>query len=247
MINVQLMNDEIYINCQNYADKVANLIKEHPDSSDWMIAFGNGKPFDETNFQIDDYDVFLPSSKEDCDSIVKTAVSMHKALKELPGHILGDVRFWAWLTFTKMYKFLNAIFAPTKEIVQTNIVPKYIAARRMNMLQIIGRYYFMCDLTYVEDSEDPYYLTTFLVKRIELYRSLVYRNFSDIPAVPKSVVIAIKDYEDNHPGKVVTVDDTRLLMKEITNLGSVRLVDVIPEKELLHIVKEKLSKIMNLH
>ena len=244
MINVQLMNDEIYINCQNYADKVAGLIKDHPDSSDWMIAFGNGKPFDETNFQIEDFEVFMPSSKEDYDSIIKTAISMHKALKALPGHVLGDVRFWAWLTFTKMYKFLNAIASPTKELIQTNIVPKYIAARRMNMLQIIGRYYFMCDLSFSEDNENPYYLTGFLVKRIELYRSLVYRNFSDIPAVPRSVVIAEKEYEEKHPGQVVTVDDTRLLMKEITNLGSVRLVDVIPEKELLKIVKEKLETIM---
>ena len=245
MINVQLMNDEIYINCQNYADKVANLNKNHPDSSDWMIAFGNGKPFDETNFQIEDFEIFMPSSKEDYDSIIKTAISMHKTLRVLPGHILGDVRFWAWLTFTKMYKFLNAIATPTKELIQTNIVPKYIAARRMNMLQIIGRYYFMCELSFSEESADSYYLTDFLVRRLELYRNLVYRNFSDIPAVPRSGVIAEKEYEDSHPGKVVTVDDTRLLMKEITNLGSVRLVDVIPEKELLRIVKEKLNRIMN--
>ena len=244
MIDVKLMNDEIYINCQNYSEKIADLIQNHPDSFDWMLAFGNGKPFDDTNFQINDFDVHMPSSKEDYDSIIKTAISMHKALKDLPGHILGDVRFWAWLTFTKMYIFMNAISTPTKEIIQTNIVPKYIAARRMNMLQIIGRYYFMCDLTFMENEEDPYYLTGFLVRRIELYRNLVYRNFSDIPAVPKSVVIAIKEYEDSHLGKVVTVDDTRILMKEITNLGSVRLVDVIPEKELLLFVKEKLSEIM---
>ena len=141
MINVQLMNDEIYINCQNYSEKIATQIKDHPDSPDWMIGFGNGKPFDDTIFQIDDFDVFIPSSREDYESIIKTAISMHKSLKVLPGHILGDVRFWAWLSFTKMYKFLTAIFTPTKENVVSYVVPKYIAARRMNM-------YFFIDVSY---------------------------------------------------------------------------------------------------
>lgn len=245
MINVQLMNDEIYINCQNYAKDIADKIKEHPDSSDWMIAFGNGKPFDDTDFQIEDFDVFIPSSRDDNEAIVKTAISMHKALKDLPGHIIGDVRFWAWLTFTKMYKFLTSIFVPTEENVQSMVVPKAITARRMTMLQIIGRYYFMCDLVYSLDKEDPYYLAGYLIKRNELYRNLVYRNISDIPAVAKSVVVAQKEYEEQHPGVNLTGDHSRLLMKEVSSLGSVRLIDVIPENDLLLMVKEKLDSLMN--
>ena len=242
-INVQLMNDELYINCQNYAEDVASKIKEHPDSPDWMIAFGNGAPFDNTEFQIDDFEVFIPTSKDDNESIVKTAISMHKALKNLPGHIIGDVRFWAWLTFSKMYNFLTAIFVPTKENVESMVVPKAVTTRRMTMLQIIGRYYFMCDISYSPDNENPYYLADYIINELELYRNLVYRNLSDIPSVPRSVIIAEREYEESHPGKIVSTDDTRLLMKEITALGSVRLIDAIPEVELLEMVKDLLLRI----
>lgn len=244
MINVQLMNDEVYINCQNYAKDIAEKIKNHPDSPDWMIAFGNGKPFDDSDFQIEDFEIFIPSSKDDNKSVVKTAISMHKALKDLPGHIIGDVRFWAWLTFSKMYTFLTSIFVPTEENVQSMVVPKAITTRRMTMLQIIGRYYFMCDLVYSSDKEDPYYLAEYLIKHNEMYRNLVYRNISDIPAVAKSVVIAQKEYEENHPNINLTGDHSRLLMKEVTSLGSVRLIDAIPEDELLTMVKEKIKLVL---
>lgn len=244
MINVQLLNDEVYINCQNYAKDIADKIKEHPDSSDWMIAFGNGNPFDDTDFQIEDFDVTIPFSRDDNKAITQTAISMHKALRDLPGHIVGDVRFWAWLTFTKMYKFLNAIFVPTEENVKSMVVPKAITTRRMTMLQIIGRYYFMCDLVYSSEKDNPYYLADYLVKRIELYRNLVYRNISDIPTVAKSVIIAQKDYEDKHPGVSLTGDHSRLLMKEVSSLGSVRLIDAIPEDELLAMVKEKMKLVL---
>ena len=241
MINVKLMNDEVYKNCQNYSEDIANKIAEHPDSSNWIIAFGNGQPFEDTVFEIDDFEVFIPSSKDDKESIIKTALSMHKALNHLPGHITGDVRFWAWLTFAKMYKFLISIETITKDNVANMIVPKAVTIRRATMQHIIGRYYFMCDLCFSDDKEDPYYLVPYLVSKGEIYRSLAYRNISDIPALSKAVVVAASEFEKEHPDKPVTSEVIRRWMKEITAIGSVRLIDAIPENELTLMVRSKLD------
>lgn len=241
MINVQLMNDEIYVNCQNYSEEIANKIKEHPDSPDWIIGFGKGQPFENTDFTIEDFEVFIPSSKDDKESIVKTAISMHKALKDLPGHIIGDVRFWAWLSFSKMYEFLISLETITKENIVSMIVPKAVAIRRATMQHIIGRYYFMCDLCYSEFKDDPYYLVPYLNGKGEIYRSLAHRNISDIPALSKAVIIAASEFEKENVTKPVTSEIIRRWMKEITAIGSVRLIDAIPVDELTVMVRDRLE------
>lgn len=243
MINVQLMNDEVYANCQNYSEDIAEKIKNHPDSSDWIIGFGNGQPFDNTEFTIEDFEVYIPNSKDDKESVVKTAISMHQALKNLPGHIIGDVRFWAWLAFSKMYQFLNSLETITKENVVSMIVPKAVAIRRATMQHVIGRYYFMCDLCYSENKEDPYYLVPYLNGKGEIYRSLAHRNISDIPALSKAVIIAASEFEKEHISNPVTSEIVRRWMKEITAIGSVRLIDAIPENELTLMVEERLEQI----
>lgn len=245
MIKVQLMKDEIYINCQNFSADISSKIKEHSDSSDWMIAFANGQPYEDTKFEIEDFEIFLPKSKDDRENIVKTAISMHKALRKLPGHIIGDVRFWAWMTFTKMYKFFTILNTPTKEAVESMVVPKAITTRRATMLQSVGRFYFMCDVAFDVSAKDPYYLASYIIDSMEVYRNLVYRNLSDIPSVSRSVIKAQKEYEEAHHGTLITTDHTRMLMKDITSIGSVRLIDAIPEDELYLMVQEKLDKIMS--
>ena len=242
MINVQLMNDEVYVNCQNYSEDIYNKIQEHPDSADWIFGFANNQPFEPTEFSIEDFQVFLPLNKDDKESIVKTAISMHKALKELPGHIIGDVRFWAWLAFSKMYKFINCLEVLTKENLVSMIVPKAVAIRRATMQHIVGRFYFMCDLCFSEDKEDPYYLVSYLVTRGEIYRSLAHRNISDIPALSKAVIIAAQQFENEHNDLYVSTEIVRRWMKEITAIGSVRLIDAIPEEELTNMVKERLQQ-----
>lgn len=244
MINVQLMNDETYVNCQNYSELIFNKMSEHKDSSDWIIAFGNNQPFDSTDFFIEDFDVFIPKNKDDKEAIVKTAISMHKSLNELPAHIISDVRFWAWLSFTKMYRFLLSLDVVTKDNIISLVVPKAVSVsvRRGIMQHIIGRYYFMCDICYSEEKDDPYCLVYYLVEKGEIYRSLAHRNISDIPALSKAVIIAAKEFELGHKDIYISTELVRRWMKEITAIGSVRLIDAIPEEELISMIKEKLEK-----
>lgn len=242
-IRVLLMTDEVYATSRNYAADLSAKIKEHPESFDWFYAFANGSPFEDTAFEIDDFDVLIPSSKEDFDAMLTTALNLYNAVKGLPKHILGDVRFWAWLSFTKLYKFILASSAATVEGIVTFWLPKGTSARRSFMLQPAGQYFYMSDLAKGEAKEPESAYVRYLLENQQLYINMVYRNFIDIPNIAKNIVRATMEYESSHAVKVPT-RKIRKLLKLISEIGSVRLMDAIPEEELYSMINERLESAM---
>lgn len=246
-MNIQMMTDEALEKCRAEVEELTRKIYAHPDDGSWISAFTGKDPFETKKYEIDDISLQIPTkgSPDEDDVKAANAIAIHKALKDLPGYIIGDIRFWAWFTFTIGYKYAQYKSEITQDYIKNWWVPKGDNTRRSVMLQVLGREYFIADLSYQlkEDGTPDYYYTKYLSSSMELYRNLVFRNISDIPAVSKALIMGCADFERTS-GKAITPDTIRPLLKGVSNLGSVRLIDSIPEEKLYEWVKKKLSSLI---
>jgi|GEM_PF-3304058 len=236
-MNVKMMTDQAIEKCRTDAEEFARKVYGNPDNTDWLESFIGAEPFVEKNFEIEDFELEVPvkGSPEEKDIVAKNCVILHKALSGLPAYILGDIRFWAWITMTKGYKFAIYRSEISKDYIKNNWFPKYDNNRRSSMLQTLGSEYFIADLTQKTlGSDQPYLLTPYLSSSRVLYQSMVYRNISDIPAVSQAVTKAWADIEAlGLPIGIKNRSEAfRASMKYVSSLGSVMLVDAIPAEEL---------------
>lgn len=244
-MHIKMMTDQAIEKCRTDAEEFARKVYGNPENADWLESFVGADPFVEKTFEIDDFELEVPvkGSPEEKDVIAKNCVTLHKALKELPAYILGDIRFWAWVTMTKGYKFAIYKSEISKDYIKNNWFSVHDNNRRSSMLQTIASEYFIGDMTYDSmGSAEPYALTPYLSGNRELYRNMVYRNISDVPAVSQALIKSWADYEKNEAaGKAVDRKEAiRSSMKFVSSLGSVMLVDAIPPEELRQKVFEYL-------
>lgn len=236
-MNIKMMTDQAIEKCRTDAEEFARKVYGNPENADWLESFVGADPFVEKTFEIEDFELEVPvkGSPEEKDIVAKNCVILHKALKGLPAYILGDIRFWAWITMTKGYKFAIYKSDISKDYIKNNWFSQHDNNRRSSMLQTIASEYFIGDMT-VESvgSAEPYALTPYLSGNRELYRNMVYRNISDVPAVAKALIKSWADYErEGSIGRIGDRTDTiRASMKYVSSLGSVMLIDAIPAEEL---------------
>lgn len=235
-MNIKMMTDQAIEKCRTDAEELARKVYGNPENADWLESFVGSDPFIEKTFEIPDFELEVPvkGSPDEKDVIARNCVTLHKALKDLPAYILGDARFWAWLTFSKGYKLAIYKSEIDKEYLKNNWLSKYDNSRRSAMLQTIGSEYFVGALTEktMSGGED-YALTAYLSGNRELYRNLVYRNISDVPVVSQALIKALSDYDAiDRSERLKDREAIRALMKYVSNLGSVMLVDAIPAEEL---------------
>lgn len=242
-INVQTMSDVALEKCRADVAELTRKIYAHPQDASWLKAFVGGEPFEEKRFEIEDFELKMPEEGADVQTVrLENSIILHNALKDLPGYIIGDVHFWAWLTFTKGYRYASAKSEMTADYIKNWWVPRGDNTRRSVMLHVLGRDYCAAEMTFNPTEENPYAATEYLSSNQELYRNLVFRNISDIPAVAHGIVGAVRDYE-KETGDHVSSDRIREILKFVSNLGSVRLIDTIPEKEIYERVKAEVYRL----
>lgn len=244
-INIKLMSDAAYATLTKNIDTYTQNFIEHPDDGSWIKDIVSPeKTFETKKYQIDDFELDLPKKPNDREADIKNAITLYEHLNILPGYILAEPKFWLWLMFEKGYKtsLLNM-----EKINATSFKHQWLfndGLRRGLFFGILSRLYYRVELTYApENTEDPYYLTRFVMENPNRFREISWRTISNYKFVVKAMLKA--EIRANHD--IVFEEKGAYfskLAKEICKLGSIKLIDVMDEKELEDYIYNKYIKII---
>lgn len=233
-INIKVMTDTAFKTCQKSSKQIAEEMKNHPSDDAWLPGFIGDNPFQEKDYEIEDFSLIVPKPETKIDDEVENGKILYAHLKNLPEYILGDIKFWEWITFEKGYQAAIATIEPTEKTVGSmwfGVGSGSGESRRGVMLQVLARSYMRVKMSIIPGQSNPYELTKYLFKDSRCYRNMVYRNISDIPSVAHAYIRADKNISEKY--NIILGDAiNRALMKAISNMGSARLLDAIPEDEL---------------
>lgn len=231
-INVKLMTEGTYATLKKNVDSYEHYFHENPDNGEWINTITSEPVFETKKFMIDDFELKVPNVANDKVIDLENAITLYENLKELPGYILSEPRFWLWIMFEKFYK---TSLKSMETIDKTSLKHQWLfvdGLRRGLFFGILSRLYYRVELTYDSDSkEDPYYLTRYVMESPSRFREITWRTISNqkfvVKAMLKAEIRVNSEIDFDESSKLFSA-----LAKEICKLGSIKLIDAMDEKEL---------------
>lgn len=213
------------------------------DENDWVYRDFKEPIFVEKNYAIDDIELSGNPDLEDKEIDIHNSILLYEALNNLPNYILTDERFWLWLYFEKFYKVTKSMMKIKGPSTIKDHWTFEQGVRRGLMFGVLSRCFYRVALTIEEDKIDKYNLTRWIIQSPERYRNLTWRSFSSERHLVRGIIRGEKravdeyGYENN--------DFYAEIAKFISQIGSVRLLDVIDEKDVENMVYNKMKELYN--
>lgn len=236
------MSDSALAYLKKNVEKVAKQIQVN-ETNEWVSLAFPDPIFTEKNYLIDDFNLFENPDLIDKEIDFNNSVTLYQALKVLPNYILTDEKFWLWLYFDKFY-------AVTRSMMKINgastVKDHWIfnqGVRRGLMFGVLSRCFYRVMFTIDESKEDKYELTRWIIQSPERYRNLTWRSFSSETHLVRGILrgekkaVDEKGYENSEMYPEIA--------KFISQIGSVRLLDVIDEADIESMVYNKMLELYN--
>ena len=115
--------------------------------------------------------------------------------------------------------------------------------RRGLMFGVLSRCFYRVALTVEEYKPDKYELTRWIIQSPERYRNLTWRSFSSEKHLVRGIIRAEKKAVDEYGYE--NNDFYAEIAKYISQIGSVRLLDVIEENDIENMVYNKMTELYN--
>lgn len=241
-INIKLMSDSALAYLKKNIENVTTKIISN-DENDWVYRDFKEPIFVEKNYAIDDIELSGNPDLEDKEIDIHNSILLYEALNNLPNYILTDERFWLWLYFEKFYKVTKSMMKIKGPSTIKDHWTFEQGVRRGLMFGVLSRCFYRVALTIEEDKIDKYNLTRWIIQSPERYRNLTWRSFSSERHLVRGIIRGEKravdeyGYENN--------DFYAEIAKFISQIGSVRLLDVIDEKDVENMVYNKMKELYN--
>lgn len=226
------MTEGTYATLKKNIESYEHYFQENPGDGEWINTITSEPAFETKKFMIEDFELKVPNVANDKAIDLENAIILYEHLKELPGYILSEPRFWLWIMFEKCYE---ASLKSMKNISATSFKHQWLffdGLRRGLFFGVLSRLYYRVELTYDSvNKADPYYLTKYVMENPYRFREITWRTISNQKFVVKAMLkaeIRVNDEIDfDESPKLFTA-----LAKEICKLGSIKLIDAMDEKEL---------------
>ena len=241
-INIKLMSDSALAYLKKNIENVTTKIISN-DENDWVYRDFKEPIFVEKNYAIDDIELSGNHDLEDKEIDIHNSILLYEALNNLPNYILTDERFWLWLYFEKFYKVTKSMMKIKRPSTIKDHWTFEQGVRRGLMFGVLSRCFYRVALTIEEDKIDKYNLARWIIQSPERYRNLTWRSFSSERHLVRGIIRGEKravdeyGYENN--------DFYAEIAKFISQIGSVRLLDVIDEKDVENMVYNKMKELYN--
>ena len=244
-INIKLMSEEAYATLKKNIDNYVNQFQNSPEDSSWIDSIIADKVFEIKKYQIEDFELKVPENYKDKNVDLENGIILFEHLNTLPGYILSEPRFWLWIMFEKGYE--TALKGMEKNDAQA-FKHQWLftdGLRRGLFFNVLSRLYYRVELTYApENKEDPYYLSRCVMENPLRFRELTWRTISNYRFVVKAMLKAeIRVNNELHFEE--KGDYFKILAKEISKLGSIKLIDAMEESEIEDCIYEKYLKIVS--
>ena len=234
-ICIRFASDELTETLRKNAKMISRKLQQYRNDNSWVYHLTSDELFVKKKYTIEDFDLIKPKDEKDYDVIYEDAIILYEHLKCLPGYILSDERFWLWLMFNKFYE-IALIMMPIND--ESTFGDHWLfnkGKRRGIFFGVLSRLYYRVALSVDYNSEDPYYYTKFAFKNQYRIRELTWRTYSSEHHIILGVLKGINEFlNENSEIEEDSTSYTRLA-KNISQLGSAKLLDVMDE----NYIKEK--------
>lgn len=252
-INIKLLTEDAVDYIKANIDKFTEIIKNNSESGDAFIA-ALKETFTEDCFvvkkyKIQDFQLKTSDTGDYAEVDLENAIMLYDHLKSLPKHILSEERFWMWVILEKGYKAAIQAMSPLEPRNKNVIKDHWLfgqGQRRGLMFGVLSRAYFRVELTVDESLGDQkYMLTEFATSKYERYRGLTWRTFSNNKKIVLGALKAEKELIDKHGEQIETIRDYYPeIVKSVSKLGSVSLLDALSEDAIKRNVFEEGEKLI---
>ena len=256
-INISFMTHEALETLRENSDKVSEYIKENKFDSSWISKIYSAKLYDVKKEKINDFELKISLNDKYKEVEFENAIILYEVLKDLPRCVITDERFWAWINLSKCYKTTTQAMPIKSSSTFRNMWLFTQGKRRGIFFGANSRLYFWTELTVDESIEDKYLYTRFVFDNHERIRQLTWRANSNNKHIVLNVVKAEKKIYDKYANDPEYVDafnncehevGTRniytAISKYLSLYGSVRVLDVISDRDLQNIIYNKLEEIL---
>ncbi len=244
-INVCFMTDAALETIRQNIGLVIENIQKHPDDSSWLEDVCP-KPIYETK----KYTISSITLNIDPDGNYKNvdfgnSIKIYETLKDLPAYIRTDERFWAWFNFEVGYKAALQANMPDKVSTFSNQWLFTQGERRGLMFGVLSRCYYRVAMTVDETLDDRYELTKFIIEKPQRFRNLTWRSNSNEKHIVLGVLKAEKAAYEKYAKMGINIESLKRIEGEgqsddiytaigvaLSLLGSVKLIDIIPEEDI---------------
>lgn len=252
IINISYITDfalgTLHSNPKEATEKIRNNIYD----SNWLKEMISENTFEERKYKIPYFELKTSVNGNYSEVEFENAIILYESLKLLPRYVLTDERFWTWITIEKCYK-ASIQAMPLKY--DTTFAGTWLFGRgnrRGIFFNSHARNYFWVEFTVDETLDDPYEYTKFVFKKHERIRNITF------DAKPMNVVFntvkAEKMLYDKYANNAeyaeafkkceTGIDGNNIytyIRKYISLYGSVRILDVMSDDDLLDLLYSKLE------
>ena len=202
------------------------------------------EPLIETNYTLPDK-LVLDSSAIGQFGEVEEVKKVYGALRKLPRSIACDARLWAGLTIDKFWTFTKNRWKMTENVVENGVLDHFLfmgQSKKAYTRNAISRLWWIGSLTYDEMREDPYEVSSFVLKDSAYVVDLLERDFSNSKKIVSEFICAIEDV-CSAGFNVRSRKYIRPLCRYLNLLGGVYILDAFPEGEIYRKVYEHAEKL----
>jgi hypothetical protein len=160
---------------------------------------------------------------------MSSSIKLFSALKQLDLVQANDKRLWATLTHTLFYNYTRKRWGIGEGSSDETIKDRFHfegAALRQRNQNSIARLWWAARLTWDPKRDDPFELTKLLWEKQDFYQNLIDRRFSTYQG---TLIGFLNFYSKNR--HLDLKQDMRKLFKGLNALGGVRVLSLMPEKE----------------
>lgn len=242
-INIKLLSEDTYLFIKTHLDEVTTKIIENEDNA-WIQELFPSPIFVDKKIFVPDFNLTDNPDSKDKDIDFENSIKIYESLKSVPNFILCDNRFWLWLHLDKYYTIVRKMMK-IKGI--STIKDHWLhtgGTRRGLFFGVLSRCYFRVALTVDNSLQDKYELTKWIINNPLRFREFTWRNFSSemhlIRGCIKGEKKAIEEIEEaNESGELFAK-----IAKYVSNIGSVRLLDVISEEDIEQMIYAKTKELL---
>lgn len=239
MTNIGILSEEKIITLKSNTAVVVEKIKVCANNEWLKEFFSEENPFQKSKINIKDFDLL---KNEENDSInehdLENAILLHENLK-ITDSQASDERLWISLCFGKFYDYMNNRWSMEKRL---NLTEHWFCPhgqKRGLYFNGLSRLYWCAKISYDETLADPYELTKFCFKDINIITQMIFRGYANSKTVRLALLKGLKSYVDN--GGLYNRKILLKILKYVSFLGGAYILDGFTEQELFDKIIAKLA------
>lgn len=243
-INIKVLSEDAYLFFKNHLEEITKKIIENEDNL-WVEKTFPSPIFVDKKIFVPDFELIENPDSKDKDIDFENSIKIYESLQSVPNFILCDNRFWLWLHLEKFYPIVrNMMKINGVSTIKDHWLNGGGGTRRGIFFGVLSRCYFRVSLTVDSSLKNKYELTKWIISNPLRFREFTWRNFSSQRHLIRGCIKGEKKAIEEIPNAKESGSLFAKIAKHVSNIGSVRLLDAISEKDIEDMIYKKTKELL---